>query len=57
MSDTEFKSDCRNHTITKWVLQREMAMGDLMDADIDNNGYIRQIFYLNVKISANWFLW
>ncbi|KAJ7527018.1 hypothetical protein O6H91_16G032500 [Diphasiastrum complanatum] len=36
----EARIDRRNRLIAKWVLHRQMTVGDLVAADIDNNGYI-----------------
>ncbi|KAI5662073.1 hypothetical protein M9H77_21396 [Catharanthus roseus] len=38
---TELRIDRRNRKVAKWVLQRKMTPGDLVAADLDQNGSIR----------------
>ena len=38
---TELRIDKRNRKIAKWVLQKKMTLGDLVAADLDNDGSIR----------------
>ncbi|KAF8369785.1 hypothetical protein HHK36_032193 [Tetracentron sinense] len=38
---TELRIDKRNRNIAKWVLQKKMTLGDLVAADLDNDGSIR----------------
>lgn len=38
---TELRIDKRNRRVAKWVLQRKMTLGDLVAADLDNDGSIR----------------
>ncbi|KAJ6681419.1 hypothetical protein OIU74_019824 [Salix koriyanagi] len=38
---TELRIDRRNRRIAKWVLQKKMTLGDLVAADLDNDGSIR----------------
>lgn len=38
---TEFKIDKRNRRIATWVLQKTLTLGDLVAADLDNDGCIR----------------
>ncbi|KAM7262969.1 hypothetical protein ACFE04_000652 [Oxalis oulophora] len=37
----ELRIDRRNRRIAKWVLQKKMTLGDLVAADLDNDGSIR----------------
>ncbi|KAF8413609.1 hypothetical protein HHK36_001601 [Tetracentron sinense] len=39
---TELRIDKRNRNIAKWVLQKKMTLGDLVAADLDNDGSIRR---------------
>ncbi|XP_059074588.1 two-pore potassium channel 3 isoform X3 [Cryptomeria japonica] len=36
----ELRIDKRNRVTAKWILHREMTVGDLLAADIDNNGFV-----------------
>ena len=38
---TELRIDKRNRRIAKWVLQKKLTLGDLVAADLDNDGSIR----------------
>ncbi|XWS30108.1 hypothetical protein CRYUN_Cryun24cG0089800 [Craigia yunnanensis] len=38
---TELRIDKRNRKIAKWVLQKKLTLGDLVAADLDNDGSIR----------------
>ncbi|KAK9086126.1 hypothetical protein Sjap_026537 [Stephania japonica] len=38
---TELRIERRNRKVAKWVLQRRMTLGDLVAADLDNNGSVR----------------
>lgn len=38
---TELRIDKRNRKVAKWVLQKKMTIGDLVAADLDNDGSIR----------------
>lgn len=38
---TELRIDRRNRRIAKWVLQKKLTLGDLVAADLDNDGSIR----------------
>ncbi|XP_057955748.1 two-pore potassium channel 3-like isoform X2 [Malania oleifera] len=39
---TELRIDKRNRRIAQWVLQKKMTLGDLVAADLDNDGSIRE---------------
>lgn len=39
----ELRIDKRNRVIAKWILNREMTIGDLVAADLDNNGIVRYL--------------
>ncbi|XP_039035478.1 two-pore potassium channel 3-like isoform X2 [Hibiscus syriacus] len=41
---TELRIEKRNRIILKWVLQKKMTLGDLVAADLDNDGSIRCVF-------------
>lgn len=41
---TELRIDKRNRRIANWVLQKKMTLGDLVAADLDNDGSIRYTF-------------
>ncbi|XP_042483269.1 two-pore potassium channel 3-like isoform X2 [Macadamia integrifolia] len=45
---TELRIDKRNRKIAKWVLQKKMTLGDLVAADLDNDGSIRVLLRLDV---------
>ncbi|KAK9284638.1 hypothetical protein L1049_023814 [Liquidambar formosana] len=47
---TELRIDKRNRTIAKWVLQRKMTLGDLVAADLDNDGSISKSEYIIYKL-------
>lgn len=47
---TELRIDRRNRAIAKWVLHREMTLGDLVAADIDNNGSVSKSEYVIYKL-------
>jgi potassium channel subfamily K len=38
---TELRIDKRNRRIAKWILHKKMTLGDLVAADLDNDGSIR----------------
>jgi potassium channel subfamily K len=40
---TELRIDKRNRRIAKWVLQKKITVGDLVAADLDNDGSIRYL--------------
>ncbi|XP_024520485.1 LOW QUALITY PROTEIN: two pore potassium channel c [Selaginella moellendorffii] len=40
----------RNRLIAKWVLTREMTVGDLVAADIDNNGFVSKSEFVVYKL-------
>ncbi|OMP05927.1 hypothetical protein COLO4_08452 [Corchorus olitorius] len=40
---TELRIEKRNRKIAKWVLQKKMTLGDLVAADLDNDGSIRYL--------------
>lgn len=40
----EFRIDKRNRRIAKWVLQKKITLGDLISADLDNDGSIRYTY-------------
>ncbi|GAV92512.1 Ion_trans_2 domain-containing protein [Cephalotus follicularis] len=42
---TELRIDKRNRMVAKWVLHKKMTLGDLVAADLDNDGSIRYPFY------------
>ncbi|XP_042494754.1 two-pore potassium channel 3-like [Macadamia integrifolia] len=41
---TELRIDKRNRKIAKWVLQKKITLGDLVAADLDNDGSIRYVY-------------
>lgn len=43
---TELRIEKRNRRIAKWVLQKKLTLGDLVAADLDNDGSIRYLHYL-----------
>lgn len=47
---TELRIDKRNRRIAKWVLQRKMTLGDLVAADLDNDGSISKAEYVIYKL-------
>lgn len=42
---TELRIDKRNRRIATWVLQKKVTLGDLVAADLDNDGCIRYFSY------------
>eukprot|EP01018_Ginkgo_biloba_P025923 Gb_36011 [translate_table: standard] len=46
----ELRIDKRNRLVAKWVLQRDMTIGDLMAADLDNNGIVSKSEYVIYKL-------
>lgn len=44
----ELRIDRRNRRIAKWVLQKKMTLGDLVAADLDNDGSIRYLIPLKI---------
>lgn len=49
---TELRIDKRNRKIAKWVLQKKMTLGDLVAADLDNDGSIRYISYFSIHLNS-----
>ncbi|KAI6697167.1 hypothetical protein NL676_017286 [Syzygium grande] len=47
---TELRIDKRNRRVAKWVLQRKMTLGDLVAADLDNDGSISKAEYVVYKL-------
>ncbi|KAK6919755.1 Potassium channel domain [Dillenia turbinata] len=47
---TEYRIDKRNRKIAKWVLQKKMTLGDLVAADLDNDGSISKSEYVIYKL-------
>ncbi|KAJ4975261.1 hypothetical protein NE237_000367 [Protea cynaroides] len=47
---TELRIDKRNRKIAKWVLQKKMTLGDLVAADLDNDGSISKSEYVIYKL-------
>ncbi|WOK92569.1 two pore potassium channel c-like [Canna indica] len=47
---TELRIDKRNRRTAEWVLKRKMTAGDLMAADLDNNGSISKSEYVIYKL-------
>ncbi|KAL3754818.1 hypothetical protein ACJRO7_001987 [Eucalyptus globulus] len=47
---TELRIDRRNRRIAKWVLQKKMTLGDLVAADLDNDGSISKAEYVVYKL-------
>ncbi|KAJ0111408.1 hypothetical protein Patl1_01451 [Pistacia atlantica] len=47
---TELRIDKRNRRIAKWVLQKKMTLGDLVAADLDNDGSISKSEYVIYKL-------
>lgn len=39
----ELRIDKRNRSIASWVLQKKITIGDLVAADLDNDGSIRYL--------------
>lgn len=51
---TELRIDKRNRRIAKWVLQKKVTLGDLVAADLDNDGCIR--YYISFLQSMEIYL-
>uniref|UniRef100_A0A6N2NGU7 Potassium channel domain-containing protein n=1 Tax=Salix viminalis TaxID=40686 RepID=A0A6N2NGU7_SALVM len=47
---TELRIDRRNRRIAKWVLQKKMTLGDLVAADLDNDGSISKSEFVIYKL-------
>ncbi|KAL9275088.1 Two-pore potassium channel 3-like protein [Drosera capensis] len=47
---TELRIDKRNRRIAKWVLHKKMTLGDLVSADLDNDGSISKSEYVIYKL-------
>ncbi|EOX93026.1 hypothetical protein QUC31_003943 [Theobroma cacao] len=47
---TELRIDRRNRKIAKWVLQKKMTLGDLVAADLDNDGSISKSEFVIYKL-------
>ncbi|XP_077250946.1 two pore potassium channel c-like isoform X2 [Tasmannia lanceolata] len=47
---TELRIEKRNRAIAKWVLQKKMTIGDLVAADLDNDGSISKSEYVIYKL-------
>ncbi|XP_058101228.1 two-pore potassium channel 3-like [Magnolia sinica] len=47
---TELRIDKRNRTVAKWVLQKKMTIGDLVAADLDNDGSVSKSEYVIYKL-------
>ncbi|GAB4842951.1 hypothetical protein Ancab_012929 [Ancistrocladus abbreviatus] len=47
---TEFRIDKRNRRIANWVLKKQMTLGDLVSADLDNDGSISKSEYVVYKL-------
>ncbi|EEF28311.1 two pore potassium channel c [Ricinus communis] len=46
----ELRIDKRNRIIAKWVLQKKMTLGDLVAADLDNDGSISKSEFIIYKL-------
>ncbi|XP_038680628.1 two-pore potassium channel 3-like isoform X2 [Tripterygium wilfordii] len=46
----ELRSDRRNRRIAQWVLQKKMTLGDLVAADLDNDGCISKSEFVIFKL-------
>ncbi|KAF2302213.1 hypothetical protein GH714_033753 [Hevea brasiliensis] len=46
----EFRIDRRNRRIAKWILQKKMTLGDLVAADLDNDGSISKSEFVIYKL-------
>ncbi|KAG8662629.1 hypothetical protein MANES_01G130000v8 [Manihot esculenta] len=46
----EFRIDKRNRRIAKWVLQKKITLGDLISADLDNDGSISKSEFVIYKL-------
>ncbi|KAL5795502.1 hypothetical protein ACOSQ2_000322 [Xanthoceras sorbifolium] len=47
---TELRIDKRHRRIAKWVLQKKMTLGDLLAADLDNDGSISKSEFVIYKL-------
>lgn len=47
---TELRIDKRNRRIAKWILHRKMTLGDLVAADLDNDGSISKSEFVIYKL-------
>ncbi|GMJ04035.1 tandem-pore K+ channel 3, CA2+ ACTIVATED OUTWARD RECTIFYING K+ CHANNEL 6 [Hibiscus trionum] len=47
---TELRIEKRNRKIAKWVLQKKMTLGDLVAADLDNDGSISKSEFVIYKL-------
>lgn len=47
---TELRIDKRNRKVAKWVLQKKMTLGDLVAADLDQDGAISKSEYIIYKL-------
>ncbi|KAL5582576.1 hypothetical protein UlMin_015018 [Ulmus minor] len=47
---TEFRIDKRNRRIANWVLQKKVTVGDLIAADLDNDGCISKSEFVVYKL-------
>ncbi|XP_010275706.1 PREDICTED: two pore potassium channel c-like isoform X3 [Nelumbo nucifera] len=47
---TELRIEKRNRKIAKWVLQKKITLGDLVAADLDNDGSISKSEYVIYKL-------
>ncbi|KAJ9685945.1 hypothetical protein PVL29_015027 [Vitis rotundifolia] len=47
---TELRIDKRNRRIAKWVLQKKLTLGDLVAADLDNDGSISKSEFVIYKL-------
>ncbi|XP_041005851.1 two-pore potassium channel 3-like isoform X1 [Juglans microcarpa x Juglans regia] len=47
---TELRIDKRNRRIAKWVLQKKITVGDLVAADLDNDGSISKAEFVIYKL-------
>lgn len=47
---TELRIDKRNRRMAKWVLQKKLTLGDLVAADLDNDGAISKSEYVIYKL-------
>ncbi|KAI6673223.1 hypothetical protein NL676_001129 [Syzygium grande] len=47
---TELRVDKRNRLIANWVLQQKMTLGDLVAADLDNDGYVSKSEFIIYKL-------
>nr|GEV46984.1 two-pore potassium channel 5 [Tanacetum cinerariifolium] len=46
----EARIDMRHMRVANWVLQREITVKDLLDADMNNNGFLIKFEYLVFKL-------